>query len=101
MSDLDLTTLLDQLSDPKGDNCQFPNCTKRARHTHHVTYKPAVTTRLCEQHHKDITVVNSNRAFKRNRKLTNRERLRYWCDWIEGKAKPHLTPEASKWIESW
>src|SRR5258708_36260015 len=73
--------------------CQFPSCGVPSKHTHHLTYSPEVTTRLCKAHHEDITIVNCNAAHKVSRKLTNWERIALWMGWIDGKLKPEATPE--------
>ena len=81
--------------------CQFPKCPIQARHTHHLTYSPSVTTRLCKNHHKMITIVNCNAAQAFGRKLSNRERLTLWTDWIEGKVAPVYSAQAMAWVEKW
>lgn len=79
--------------------CYFPACESDARHKHHITYEPEVIFDLCVQHHKDITVVNINRAEKTHRKLSNSERWELWQAWLKGEVKPVLTANASNWVD--
>lgn len=85
----------------RSKRCQFPDCWLQARHTHHLTYSPEVVTRLCKAHHRAITIVNCNAAQKVHRKLSNRERVTLWLDWIEGKVRPVETKIALSWVDKW
>ena len=90
--------------------CVFPGCDADSQHTHHVTYQPPVTKRLCRKHHEDITIINGQQARKsRSRywrgahyiRLSNKHRWWIWFQWTEGKLKPRRTKKALEWLKDW
>lgn len=82
--------------------CVFPKCDKPAEHRHHVVYKPKPSLRgLCREHHEDITIINTNQAWKIHRKLSNSHRWIIWEKWLKGELTPQRTPEALAWIAKW
>lgn len=82
-------------------NCVFPKCPNKRDHKHHIIYDPPMIVGLCYAHHEDITIVNTNEAFKKRRKLTSDERVEIWEAWLRGELVPEMTPWAAAWIGRW
>lgn len=81
--------------------CFVKSCEKISEHNHHVTYKPPMLRPLCRIHHEDITIVNTNWAWRIKKKLSTEVRKMLWEKWLKGEIHPERTPEALAWISKW
>lgn len=81
--------------------CKFPSCPTPSDHTHHITYKPPITVRLCRKHHEDITIINGAKGRRLRHPLNNKTRWFLWYSFLSGKIKPRRTKKALEWIEKW
>lgn len=98
------------MDDPES-KCDYPNCETIPDHTHHITYEPELTVRLCRKHHEDITIINGAKAratrsgwnwrFTPYRKLTNWEREYIYEGWKAGTFRPKRTKKALEWLKDW
>lgn len=84
------------------NRCEFPGCTRRGDHRHHIVYFPQeVIKLLCREHHAEITMLNGLHARRVRHPLSNRHRWWIWYQWMEGKLKPRRTRKALEYIEEW
>ena len=82
--------------------CVFPNCGKRAEHTHHIVYFPEeVTQPLCRLHHEEITILNGQQGRKYRHGLSNKHRWWIWFNWLDGNLKVRRTRKAMEYIAEW
>jgi hypothetical protein len=85
---------------PRG--CEFPGCTRRGDHRHHIVYHPEeVVKLLCREHHAEITMLNGIHGRRVRHQLSNSHRWWLWYQWIAGKLKPRRTRKALEYIEEW
>lgn len=81
--------------------CKYPDCREPGSHGHHLTYEPRVIFPLCEQHHRDVTVINTNAAARTRRKLTNDQRWELWEAWLNGTLMPVYDANALRYLATW
>jgi len=82
-------------------SCIFPHCTEKKTYGHHVTYRPRYIVRLCDPHHREITVCNINATEECRHSLSNGQRWAIYRAWLRGETRPVMTPRAEEWMKTW
>jgi hypothetical protein len=82
--------------------CEYPGCTRRGDHRHHIVYYPEeVVKLLCREHHAEITMLNGIQSRRVRHQLSNKHRWWLWYQWTSGKLKPRRTRKALDYIGEW
>lgn len=83
----------------KPKRCSFPGCDETQNlEPHHVLYRPALVKLLCHEHHLGATACNTNAAFKKHAKLSNKHRLYIWGKYLKGEITPVFDAHVLAWI---
>lgn len=81
--------------------CAFSNCETTKVYGHHVTYRPAFVVKLCDYHHRQITVCNMNATGPWHKKLSNKKRWAVYREWLRGELRPVWTGNVGLYMAKW
>jgi len=85
---------------PPPPRCCFPNCRSWGEQAHHITYPDAIE-RLCDKHHRQITLINWQECNRRGHSLSDRARRTIYRQWKRRQLKVIWNRAARDWLKQY